>query len=445
MAAVRKFATEHHLTVTSENAGRRTMGLAGTVAQMTAAFDVELQHHRYAGGTFRSRVGHVHLPDGLHGMVEAVLGLDTRPAARRKALPLRAPTAANASTSYDPQQVAALYQFPAGTGSGQCVAIIELGGGFSQTDLTNYFNGLNITPPTVTAVSVDGAQNSPGGSADGEVMLDIEVVGAVAPGANMAVYFAPNTDQGFTDAITTAINDTTNNPSVISISWGGPEFHWTDQAMTTMDNALQSAAAMGITVTVASGDNGSSDLEAPEQGAPAQNVDFPASSPYVLACGGTTLLSSGNSISSETVWNNQPGGGATGGGVSTYFALPSWQTGLTVTTTAGETSALAMRGVPDVCGDADPNTGYNVLVNGNPTVVGGTSAVAPLWAALIAVINANNATRAGFVNPLLYANPGALSNITQGDNGYYAASAGWNACTGLGSPVGTQVAGISGI
>ncbi len=237
--------------------------------------------------------------------------------------------------------------------------------------------------------------------------------------------------------MTTAIHDTTNNPSVISISWGSAESTWTAQAMTAMDSAFQAAAAMGISVCVASGDNGSSDGVAS-----GDHVDFPASSPYALACGGTTLRATQTAITSETVWNDGVQGGASGGGVSSFFALPSWQSGLTATTSAGQSTTLAMRGVPDVAGDADPETGYDVRIDGSNTVIGGTSAVAPLWAALIARVNQINGKPAGYNNPQLYKKPAALRDITQGNNGDFAAAVGWDACTGLGSPNGGKLAGV---
>jgi len=270
-------------------------------------------------------------------------------------------------------------------------------------------------------------------------MLDIEVVGAVAPGAKIVVYFAPNTDAGFLDAITKAAHDTINRPSVISISWGGAESSWTAQSMTAYDNAFQSAAAMGITVCVASGDNGSSDGVTDGQ----DHVDFPASSPNVLACGGTSLTTANGAISNEVVWNDGANGGAGGGGVSSFFGLPAWQTGLTVTK-GNETQPLPQRGVPDVCGDADPYTGYDVRIDGSNTVIGGTSAVAPLWAGLIARINAAKGAPLGLVNPLLYGSPGVMRDITQGNNGDFVATKGWDACTGLGSPNGQQIAVVLG-
>jgi len=449
IAAVKKFAAKNGLSVIGEYAGRRTVVLSGPVAKFNAAFGVDLQKFDYPGGSYRGRVGSIQLPDELRDCVEAVLGLDNRPAAKPH-FRLRRPFGAGrrpaaAAASFTPLQIASLYNFPPGTGQGESVGIIELGGGERPADLSAYFSSLGVaSPPKVTAVSVDQAQNAPTGDPDGpdgEVMLDIEVVGAIAPQANIIVYFAPNTDAGFLDAITTAIHDAANKPSVISISWGGPESSWTQQAMTAFDSAFQAAATMGVTVCVASGDNGSSD--GVNDGA--DHVDFPASSPHALACGGTSLRASGDTIASESVWNDeaqQQGSG--GGGVSNVFALPTWQSGLRVTRTAGGAAALTMRGVPDVCGDADPQTGYDVRIDGADSVIGGTSAVAPLWAGLIARINAANGGPVGFANATLYSNPSALRDITQGNNGAFAASPAWDACTGLGSPNGVRVAALFG-
>ena len=256
----------------------------------------------------------------------------------------------------------------------------------------------------------------------------------VAPGAKIVVYFAPNTDQGFIDAISTAVHDTTNKPSVISISWGGPESSWTQQSMTAFDQACQSAAALGITITVAAGDNGSADGVTDGM----NHVDFPASSPHVLACGGTKLIGSGSVVTSEVVWNETANKeGATGGGVSTFFALPTWQSKANVP----KAGSFAGRGVPDVAGNADPTTGYAVRVDGSSLVIGGTSAVAPLWAGLIALNNAKNKTTAGFLQPAIFTAKArsAFNDITSGNNGAFAAGAGWDACTGLGSPVGTAL------
>jgi kumamolisin len=337
-----------------------------------------------------------------------------------------------------------LYGFPSGDGNGQCIGIIELGGGYTDSDLSAYFSRLGVSPaPQVVSVPVSGADNAPTGNPngpDGEVMLDIEIAGAIANRAKIAVYFAPNTDAGFLNAITTAIHDTANRPSVISISWGGPESAWTQQAMNVFDGTFQAAAAMGINITAAAGDDGSTD------GVPGKkdHVDFPASSPHVLACGGTTLEASSGTISDEVVWNEMANrGGATGGGISSFFSAPQWQTQLKAKTAAGEVP-LTKRGVPDIGGDADPVTGYEVRVDGKDAVFGGTSAVAPLWAALIAILNGSNAKgNIGFITPMLYADPSALRDITTGNNGSYIAATGWDACTGLGSPNGAKISGIS--
>jgi kumamolisin len=436
-AAIAAFAQNYGLTVAHEHGARRTMVLSGTVAQFNAAFGIDLQRFRYPGGFYRGWTGPLHVPTELADVIESVLGLDDRPQASAHRRARGAVISARPAASYTPPQIASLYGFPAGTGSGQTIALIELGGGFVASDLDAYFSGLGIgAPPAVVAVGVDQASNAPTGDPngpDGEVMLDIEVAGALAPQAQIAVYFAPNTDAGFLDATTTAIHDATHKPSVISISWGGPESSWSKQALDSFDQAFQDAASLGITVCVAAGDTGSSD------GLSGDNVDFPASSPHVLACGGTRLQASGASIQAETVWNDGPGAGATGGGVSTSFPLPVWQQGLSVTKTVGGTAALQARGVPDVAGDADPQTGYQVRADGQQLVFGGTSAVAPLWAALIARINSLKGAAAGFVNPTLYANAGAFNDVTQGDNGDFAAAPGWDACTGLGSPKGADV------
>jgi kumamolisin len=334
-----------------------------------------------------------------------------------------------------------LYNYPmTNGGAGQTIGIIELGGGYSSSDLDTYFTGLGLQTPSVTAVSVDGAQNQPVGdpnSADGEVLLDIEVVGSIVPQANMVVYFAPNTDQGFLDAITTAIHDTVHAPTVVSISWGGAESTWTSQSLTAYDQAFQDAGMLGVSVCVASGDDGSEDNVTDGLA----HVDFPASSPNVLACGGTTIQSSNGQITSEVVWNAGPGNGASGGGVSEVFPLPSYQSNAGVPVSVNP-SQFQGRGVPDVAGDADPASGYQIYVDGTSGVFGGTSAVAPLWAALIALLNAQSGNPLGFLNPALYADvPGtsAVNDIVSGGNGAYQAGPGWDPCTGLGSPNGGQL------
>jgi kumamolisin len=441
---IKKFAQEYGLQVheTGTELARRTVVLSGTASNLQRAFNVELKEYSHPKGNFRGRVGAISMPADYADIVTGVFGLDNRPQAephfRRLPQPAAGLKAHTATASHDPNDVAQIYDYPAGDGTGQCIGIIELGGGLRLDDLSNYFRSLNLKPPQVISVSVDGGANSPStpDSADGEVMLDIEVAGAIAPSAKIVVYFAPNTDRGFLDAITTAVHDSTNQPSVISISWGGPESQWTPQALTNFDEAFQAAAAMGVTVCVASGDNGSSD--GVNDGS--NHVDFPASSSFALGCGGTTLQASNGQIVNETVWDNLPaGGGATGGGVSSVFPLPTWQDGFGVPAPSNPNGG---RGVPDVCGDADPATGYNILVDGENAVIGGTSAVAPLWAGLVARINQQIGKPIGFLNPLIYAQAVEASgfhDITQGNNGAFSAAQGWDACTGLGSPDGAQL------
>ena len=468
--------------------------------------------------THRYREGPLYVPAALDGVVTAVLGLDTRPSARPH---FRPRAAAAQGTSYPPNQVADIYQFPSGTtGAGQTIAVIELGGGFSTSDLTSYFGGLGIAVPSITAVSVDGAANAPGSDpngADVEVALDIQVIGAAAPGAAQVVYFAPNNgDQGFVDAISEA-SSATPVPIAISISWGESEDSWTAQGRQAMDSAIADAAALGITVCVAAGDNGSGDAVTDGQ----VHCDFPASSPHALGCGGTKLLAdpSTGAVSSEVVWNETAANeGAGGGGVSDQFPLPAWQANAGVParaagTSAGQGSATAAheherheageaeshrhhhgsgsgsgsgtggsgsgsgsgmggsgsgsgtggsgsgsggtgstggssgggRGVPDVAGNADPVTGYQIMSDGKSQVVGGTSAVAPLWSALIARLAQATGQRFGLIQAALYAgiSPGSdvpgFRDITSGNNGAYSAGPGWDACSGLGVPIGTDL------
>lgn len=439
---IREFASQYGLRVMNEDRASRIVKLSGTVRAFSDAFGVSLRRYQHRSGAYRCRTGSLTIPADLELVVEGVFGLDNRPQTKahfrwRKSMP--AVHGQAASVSYSPLEVAQAYAFPsAATGSGQCIGIVELGGGYNATDLDSFFSNLGIPTPRVSAVSVDGATNSPTGDPsgpDGEVGLDIEMCGAIAPGAQIAVYFAPNTDQGFIDAVAAAVHDATLKPSIISISWGGPEDAWTAQSRDALNSACQDAATMGVTVLAASGDDGASDGST--SGAP--TVDFPAASPYVVGCGGTKLTISGAAIASEQAWNELSANeGATGGGVSQVFALPSYQQSANVPKAP---NGFVGRGVPDVAGDADPETGYDVFVDGQQSVIGGTSAVAPLWAGLLALINQSLGTNVGYVNPLLYSakvEP-AFHDITSGSNGDYSAGPGWDACTGLGSPDGAAL------
>jgi kumamolisin len=438
LAKVEAFAGQYELTVVEKSRAKRSVVLSGTVAQFSRAFKVNLARCEYQKTTYRGRTGPIFVPTGLATVVQAVMGLDNRPQAKSQVS--LAEEKAAGGTSFTPPQLAQLYGFPPGLdGTGQSIGIIELGGGFRANDLKTYFAGIGVPTPSVFAIPVDGASNSPTNASgpDAEVMLDVEVIGSVAPKAQIFVYFAPNTDAGFVDAVSTAVHDSQHKPSVISISWGNAEASWTQQGMQALDRAFQDAALLGVTVCAASGDGGSSDGVSDGLA----HVDFPASSQYVLGCGGTRVDSTNSVIKNEVVWNGQPAGGATGGGVSDVFPLPSWQSKANVPPSSNPGGRVG-RGVPDVSGDADPATGYQVLVDGQRIVIGGTSAVSPLWSGLIALINQHLGKPLGYFDPLLYnkaLGSNVLRDIVSGNNGAYSAASGWDACTGLGSPDGTKL------
>lgn len=420
VTAVHTFAKDHGLEVVETDAAARTVRLRGDVGAVARAFDTDLNLYDVDGRTLRGREGTVALPDELDDAVVAVLGLDERPAARPRFRP-----AAAAPAGLTAVQVAKAYDFPAATGSGQTIAIIELGGGFGTSDLTTYFGGLGLSTPKVTAVGVQGAANEPGqdpNGADGEVLLDIEVAGAVAPGAAQVVYFGPNTDAGFLAAINAAAK-ATPAPAAISISWGGPESSWTAQSLQAFDQAFATARAAGIVVLAAAGDSGADD------GTSGPVADFPASSPNVIACGGTRLTIDGNGAwAGESVWDDGANS-ATGGGYSKTFHRPTWQPA-----TVG-----SYRGLPDITGNADPESGYKVVVDGKSGVIGGTSAVAPLLAGLVARLVQLTGKPVGDLATVAYATPTAFTDITSGNNEGYAAGKGWDPASGLGSPVGSKL------
>ncbi len=467
---VTDFAQTNGLRVVEADAAKRHVILSGTAEAYRRAFEVELRNYHYKGRTFRGREGDIMIPEELQGVITSVTGLDNRPVARphfrvrrdtdRAAEASGSATVAQAQfpAGFTPAQVASLYDFPATlNGSGQTVAILELGGGFRQSELNTYFQSINIAPPNVTVASyTGGGSNSPGTNAldpqnpDVEVMLDIQVVGATAPGAKIVVYFAPDaSDQSFLGVMNAILQDTVNKPSIVSISWGGPEQDATSQFQTEFDQMLQSAAHLGVTVCVAAGDNGSADFAADDPDWDQQaHVDFPASDPFALACGGTRISISSGALSGEVVWKDGVNDG-TGGGVSRAFPLPAYQANAKIPPAANPPGPV-MRGVPDVAGDAAPASGYRVLCDGQQfpdpqnqiPPVGGTSAVAPLWAGLIARLNQGLDKPSGFLNQLLYNLPqsaAAFHDVTSGDNGDYKSGPGWDPCTGLGSPEGSNL------
>jgi len=434
--AISKFITTAGLSIVKIDLARRLIKVSGTADKLESAFRTTLHYYNDGKTPFRARAGSLSVPADVVDSIEAVLGLDTRPIAKPKLTYHLNP---HAIVGHLPNEVAKLYGFPttAGMGAGQCVALIELGGGYRDSDNEKAFRAMGLSPPTVVSISVSGGINRPGvdTGADGEVALDIQVAGGAAPGAKIAVYFAPNTIQGFVDSITRATHDPINSPSIISISWGSPEANWADQDLAAMTTAFRDAARQNVTVLAASGDNLATDGLTDGRA----HTDFPASSPYVLGCGGTVIDTQENNIQNEKVWNN--GGSGTGGGISDKFDLPAYQANANIPKSINDNRVG--RGVPDIAANADPNSGYKVVVGGVGGPIGGTSAVAPLLAGLFALINESCGKPAGFTHPLLYGNSAAFRQITLGDNKDgqigYAAGPGWNACAGLGAPQGANL------
>jgi kumamolisin len=332
-------------------------------------------------------------------------------------------TRASEATPWDVAALCWAYGWPIGLVGGGVIAIIELGGGWVLSDVEKFCINNNIPVPSVTDVSVDGTRNRPGVDADcdGEVALDIQVAAAaysVATGkpAIIRIYWA----EDIAVAVRAAIHD---DCDVCSISWGSDEARWGKSAAEEMERTAAAAVAAGMVVFAASGDNDSSD------GGPNRaNVDTPASCAHVIACGGTR-----KTATLETVWNNSPGqsgGEGTGGGYSTLFQpTPVWQIGA---------PHGPGRMVPDVAANADPETGYNIVVGGEISPTGGTSAVAPLFAGLFAAFG----TKLGWVSPKLWSNPLCFNDIRVGDNGAFRAQHGPDACTGLGSPIADRLAAL---
>jgi kumamolisin len=480
------WAEANKLKVLDSSVAKRRVLVQGTIGDMCKVFGTELNEYKHPErGRFRGRVGQLHVPADLSGVVQGVFGLDTRPVGRpRNRRGNFEPVKVEAVVSKDkgkkrdvalaipaspfqgaffPPTVAQLYDYPQNVdGTNENVAVFAFNGGgspdprggYSLAALQNYYeNVLGGKTPAIKNVVIQGPGNDPGpdtnassqrGDSTGEVMLDMCVVGSVAPGANIFMYFTEFTSQGWVDALQEAITDG-NDISVISISYGNPEDDpqgaWTAMGVQLVNQAFQAAAAKGITVCCASGDDGSSD-----QVASGAHVDFPASSPFALGVGGTKLRASGGTpptIASETVWNEtMQNEGATGGGVSAVFTKPTYQNTANVPPSANPPHNLG-RGVPDVSAVADPVTGVVVMgIDGKHLQpIGGTSAAAPLWASLVARLNQGIEARCGFLNPILYGDAfrGAFRDITVGNNGAYAAAPGWDACTGLGTPIGQQL------
>lgn len=509
--AVGSWAREEGLSVSRVDLGRRQMHLKGSVAAMSHAFGVSLStyEHDRTHSTFRCPETDIRVPENLAPIVTGVFGLNDMPVVVRHGVATaKKPrkSQAEAATpekmwpgSFYPNQVAELYNFPPMQGDGQRVAILEFGGGFDQKVLADYFtNQIGLrTPPTVKAISVLGTEPQIGDGATGEVYLDIEIVGAMAPKAAIDVYFAPWTGQGYLDAIEEAIHN--HDYASVSISYGldedvsgSADFPGWPALHQHVDEAFRDAAAVGIPVFVSSGDQGSSSQRGQLADgtevtlfSEAAHAGYPASSPLAIAVGGTLLYAENDAISQEVVWNElgelQQGkfyfGGATGGGVTDrYKGVPTYQTNAGIRPRSANSPSVTGRGIPDVAGNAGASTGY--LVSQPPQAeypiapVGGTSAAAPMWAALMACVREALQQRFGgnvpvyFFNDFAYARgktaafrdivggreftfdpergmvPGAFidagNNRSTGVNGYYAVH-GYDLCTGWGSPNGKEL------
>jgi kumamolisin len=473
VAVVEEFAHENDIDIVEVNAERRSIILRGTADKLRRAFRIDLKEYKHGKEKFRGRKGNISIPKALTGIIKSVHGLDNRTQAKPHFRLLQKVTGkvthigskSHVSShaidnSFFPNELAKVYNFPSNLhGSGQSIAIIELGGGHRFNDLNAYFKKIGIPKPEIRSVSVSGAHNEPTGDPggpDGEVMLDIEVAGSIAYQSKIIVYYAPNTDAGFLNAISRAVHDDHFKPSVISISWGAPEMAWTEQSMNAYNDVFEEASLLGVTICCASGDDGSSDERAVQENNfeiddDLAHVDFPASSPFVIACGGTKISTSGGSLLEEVVWNqSNQGGGSTGGGVSDFFTRPDYQIKIKIPQSVNGTHK-DNRGLPDLAGDADPSTGYKIQINGTLGTIGGTSAVAPLFSALVAIVNATLAKPLGFINPLIYQKlgpNGIFRDILIGSNEIssvkvkgkgirkikgYKATKGWDACTGWGS------------
>ncbi len=448
------FAQAHHLRLGALDRARRTAHLSGTVEDIAAAFPpVDLSKTR--------------VPPALAGVVEAVLDENGSPGAHRRSVARTPPVGGLKKLS----RISSGYHFPPVRGLQQTIGLVEFGGGFRRSDIVRFCQRNRVPVPRITVVPIHGRENDPveraavhtlleflGGArqlseaeqqsarmqaaqATLEVTMDIEILAALAPGAAIVVYFAHATERGQFGALHRAVFDERNRPSVLSVSWGQPELTVSTDGLQAINRLLLTAAHLGISVCASSGDAGAQKAQA--DGLP--TVNFPASSPYTLACGGTHAEFAKGSpprILRESVWNglHTSPGGASGGGVSRVFPQPSWQRGVGVPLSPVGTRG---RGVPDVAGVADPRVGGELIAADRPFAAAGTSAVAPLWAALIARCNHHLGRRCGWVNAPLYRlgreGKRGLRPVKHGSNDGYEAADGWNACAGYGTPDGAAI------
>jgi kumamolisin len=444
-----EFAQSHGLAVLERNKARRSVVVRGKIANVNDAFAVRMTDCSSARGKYRSHTGSVNLPGSIAKLVEAVIGLHERPVlAKHFVTRRRNVTDPPNTTPVTPQQVANVYNFPPGNGAGQTIGIYEMqtsegAPGYANEDLVQTMQafGGNLNVPAPIDVSIDGVANS--GVSDGETGLDITIASAVAQGAQIAVYFTGETPQNIIHAIQRMVHPGQGDPqpTIMSISYGwGPDDEsansFAAQDYTQLDQLFQDAANLNVTVLVSSGDSGAF-VESKTQA----QTSYPSTEPWVISCGGTAVGDIQGTNFDEYAWNDGQQGGASGGGVSARFPVPSYQTGAGVP--KRNRTKQPGRGVPDIAGNASPYSGYPQFVNGKEEPIGGTSAVAPLYAGLMARINANLGYSVGFINPILYSlagsafrgivsPPGPANNSFNGVTGY-PVGAGWNACTGLGS------------
>ncbi len=461
---VAKVLRKFGLKVEEVSLASRSMRVSGTIAAMEAAFRPGLALMRSASqGEYRGRQGSLQIPAELKGLVKSVLGLDQRRMAKRKAR--NRAGASNPLQALGPADLESRYNFPAGDCAGQQIAIAEFGGGFIASDVTAYCTKFQRPVPQIQAISVDAPAYTlaqilalpPRQRAEEldnsiEVMMDVEVVAGLCAKAAISVYFSTFDQQGWVDLLDKVI---AARPVVCSVSWGLAEDDpsWSASARTAIDNRLNAARLLGITTFISSGDDGSGDQIDDGKA----HVDFPSCSPNALSVGGTMLTQSGSSVKEVTWWDSpgrrtNNGGGATGGGVSIFFSRPAWQN---VKVKSLNSKSIDGRVVPDVAALAgDPM--YELVVVGHPQANGGTSASTPLWAALVARINAllPPAKQQRFLTPLLYQNgptgqpvgKASSRDITSGNNTSnpkpgkgYSAGPGFDAVTGWGVPDGVKL------
>lgn len=424
---VKEYLAEHSIDFVSDDSIPSIINCTCTVSDFQDAFHViiavyeTVNHH-----SFLTHISPLCAPNEVASVISYVSGLSVEERIER-----RTPTAPQSksedgtdwSAGISVLDLAAHYNFPEdATGKGQCIGIIELGGEFSKSDIETYFEALDIPTPKIKVIGKPPKPKSD--AANAEVALDIQIAAALAPDAKIVVYYSKT----IIDALRIIVKDKVNKPSVVSISWAAQESNYSESQIEEFGNLLYEAALLGITVIASSGDYGAFNHQS------YLNVSMPSSHPYVLGCGGTMLISDDEEIKNEIVWNEQNGASATGGGYSDLFGIPEFQ---------AKTIGFhhPHRGVPDISANSGIHNGYQIVLNGQKVVVGGTSAATPLWAALIALLNEKLCYRLGFCSPLLYglANSKAFNQVVNGNNNYFYAEDCWNPCTGLGTPNGCEL------